>query len=332
MKFNFFRKSQPQVSQKSLVLMYHRVASPYSDIWELAVSAERFEQQLKVLQQKMNIVSLQELIDASHTTGNMAAITFDDGYIDNFEVAKPILEKLQIPATFFITSKQNEIEHGYWWDILEYCILFTEQLPPVFELFSKNPQTFDLKDEARLTEELRNEHLKWNACTEPPPTLRTKLFFTLWQYLRTLPHEQQQQYLNKIKSWAGFPGLTDATYRTISPSEINELAGNSLFTIGAHTVTHPALGQHDSAFQKKEIRENRQYLQQLINKDVNFLAYPYGSYNRDTLKAARELGFNAAFSTEEKAFDKSTIYKLGRFQVKDITGEEFESTLNKWIA
>jgi len=332
MKFNLFNKTRHQAPQKSLVLMYHRIASPISDVWEIAVSADRFEQQLKVLQQKMNIVSLQELIDTSHLTGNMAAITFDDGYIDNFEVAKPLLEQYKIPATFFITSKQNDIEQSYWWDILENCILFTEKLPPVFELFDNEyPLKFHLEGEVQLTEQLRNAHCLWKACTEPPPTLRAKLFFSLWQYLKLLPHAKQQQHLKKIISWAGSPEPADTANRTISASELNTLAGNRLFTIGAHSSTHPALGQHDADFQKKEMSGNRQYLQQIINKDVNFLAYPYGSYNSDTLMLAWELGFTAAFTTEEKAFDKSQIYKLGRFQVKNMAGEEFESNLNKWI-
>ena len=313
--------------------MYHRIASPRSDVWEVAVSADRFEQQLKVLQQKMNIVSLQELIDTSHLSGNMAAITFDDGYIDNFEIAKPILEQYQTPATFFITSKQTEKEQFYWWDVLENCILFAEKLPHVFELFENDfPLKFFLENETQLSEQLIKIHRSWKACSEPPHTLRSKLFYSLWQFLKALPHVQQQQRLKEIVSWAGTPKFIAADYRTMSNTELGELAGNSLFTIGAHTVTHPALGQHDAAFQKNEMMENRRFLQQIINKEVNLLAYPYGNYNSDTLMLAWELGFKAAFTTEEKVFDISKIYRLGRFQVKNITGEEFDLSLNKWIA
>ena len=331
MKFNLFKKTQPEASQKSLVLMYHRIASLDSDVWGVAVSPENFEQQIKILQQKMNIVSLQELIDTAHRKGNMAALTFDDGYIDNFEVAKPILEQYQIPATFFITSKQKETEQEYWWDTLENCLLLTEQLPPVFELPDDDyPLIFDLKNEDLLTAQLKQTHRTWKACTEPPPTMRATLFFTIWQHLKSLPHTEQQHHLKKIKHWAGVSEVVNAAYRTMSTSELIGLAGNRLFTIGAHTVTHPALGQLAADFQKREMIENRQYLQQIINKDIDYLAYPYGSFNSDTLMTAWKLGFKAAFTTEERVFDGSKIYQLGRFQVKNITGKEFEYSLNKW--
>jgi peptidoglycan/xylan/chitin deacetylase (PgdA/CDA1 family) len=327
--FNLFNPGRSMQPQKLLVLMYHRIASPYSDVWDVAVSAERFEQQLKVLQQKMPIVPLDELINTQQPSRSMAAITFDDGYVDNLQTAVPILKQYNIPATFFITSKQV---HTYWWDTLEKCILFTEQLPPVFEMPANDiPLVFHLGKEAHLNSGLKKMHRAWKAGSKPPPTLRAKLFIGLWQYLKALPDAQLQQQLETIKTWAGFSNSPDPECRTISADELKELAGNHLFTIGAHTVTHAALGHHNAAYQRNEMTENRRYLEDTLSKKIDFLAYPYGSYNADTLMSAWEEGFKAAFTTEEKAIDTSLIYKLGRFQVKNFTKNEFKAALNQWL-
>jgi peptidoglycan/xylan/chitin deacetylase (PgdA/CDA1 family) len=101
--------------KRGVVLMYHRIAMPFNDHWELCVSPQHFEQQLQVLTKK-KVVSLQQLTGELHA--NNIAITFDDGYIDNYTTAKPLLEKYRLPATFFITTGQIEYPASYWWDEL----------------------------------------------------------------------------------------------------------------------------------------------------------------------------------------------------------------------
>ncbi len=109
------------------------------------------------------------------------------------------------------------------------------------------------------------------------------------------------------------------------------MAANNLFTFGAHTVTHPALANHDAQFQKKELMENRRFLREVTGQDINLLAYPYGIYNEETLQVAAELGFKAAFTTEEKPVElNSSIYRLGRFQVTNLTGTAFTNQLKHW--
>ena len=176
--------------------MYHRIATPAADIWGIAVSPENFEQHLQLLRKKGNVVPLRELVKdvkQGKVRRNSIAITFDDGYADNFAVARPLLEKYQLPATFFITSGNIGKEEEFWWDELEHILLFAPQLPQIFAaVFSDSPFSFDLRAEASLTEELLQQHRSWDACDEAPPTLRARLFFTLWQQLKPLPPPEQE--------------------------------------------------------------------------------------------------------------------------------------------
>jgi peptidoglycan/xylan/chitin deacetylase (PgdA/CDA1 family) len=317
---------------KSIILMYHRIAEPELDIWDLAVSPERFEQQLKVLRKRMKVISLKQMIQFRYSVRNKVAITFDDGYIDNFKIAKPLLEKYNIPATFFIASKTNQMGGEYWWDDLERYILSNEKLPPVFKIFFKGQElVFDLHDEIYLTAEIRQLHRQWKAYREDPPTLRAKLFYELWKQLQILPYEDQNEYLEMIRNWANVSNVVRPEYKIMSAAELKQLAGTSLFTLGSHTTSHPALAYHDEDFQKREITENRNYLQEITGKNINFLAYPYGNFNGDTLMIVSNLGFDAAFTTEETTLQSSFLYKLGRFQVKNLTGHEFRNQLKYWL-
>lgn len=334
MIFSFFKKKQSPARFKSLVLMYHRVAEPDTDVWEISVSPENFEQQLKALKEETDLVSLEKLLSLKNITKNTVALSFDDGYIDNFLVAKPLLEKYNIPATFFITSPQPNNTISFWWDELENYILLSPTLPTVFEMNVAGAEyKMELFNEAFLNNDLRQKHKLWKAAEEEPPTLRAKLYLKLWQRLQGLKYQDQQLWLKNIRQWAGISVSATTSARTINDDEIREIAENKLFTIGSHTATHPALSFHDASFQEEEIISNHQYLQNIIAGDVTFLAYPYGNYNAETLQLAYKLGFNAAFTTEEKTLQAgSPIHQIGRFQVKNLSGTEFKKQINKWVS
>jgi len=307
--------------------MYHRIADPESDIWSIAVSPDNFEQHLKMLQKTGNVVPLDLLAEGinSHSMPrNSIAITFDDGYNDNFTVARPLLEKYNLPATFFITSGNLGGKKEFWWDDLEYHLLFAQRLPAFFSLLI-NDQLIEseLQEETFLTEEIRKKHISWDACIEEPPTKRAALFFKLWQHLKVLPDIAQQQYLEKIKNWTALQISTRQECASMSVSDLKQLVENNLFTIGAHTVNHPALAYHSPEFQKKEMLENRKFLQEITGQEINLIAYPYGNYNEDTLMMAADAKFEAAFTTEEKVVQAQSLkYNLGRFQVKNWNGNE----------
>jgi peptidoglycan/xylan/chitin deacetylase (PgdA/CDA1 family) len=334
-KRRIINKIRNLFAHNAVVLMYHRIAEPESDVWGITVSPARFEDHLMVLKKTGKVVPLEQLADAVNAKSlpkNRIAITFDDGYLDNFKAAKPLLEKYGIPATFFIASGNVDSENEFWWDELERLILFTDHLPALFSMtINEHSIIFDLKDESFLSEKIRQKHRSWKAGSAEPPTLRAGLFYRVWEQLRCLPHTAQQHHLQLVKNWAGSSLPARPDYRTMSVNELKQMAANNLFTFGAHTVTHPALADHNAQFQENELTENRRSLQEITGQDINMLAYPYGVYNKETLQVASDLGFKAAFTTEEKTIkSNSSIYRLGRFQVMNLTETAFTNQLKYW--
>lgn len=113
--------------KKVNVLLYHRVCDMKPDIWNLAVSPVQFELQMKYLKENYSIMRFED--DWSNIREKSVVITFDDGYLDNYRNAWPILEKYQIPATFFVSTGNIDSENEFWWDELSSLIYCNIKLP-----------------------------------------------------------------------------------------------------------------------------------------------------------------------------------------------------------
>src|SRR5688500_17661854 len=91
---------------RGVVLLYHRAAAGLSDPWSLSVTPRRFAEHVDVLRRHAHAARLVDVVrnDPRATSDRAVAVTFDDGYADNFRAAKPLLERFDIPCTFFLVS------------------------------------------------------------------------------------------------------------------------------------------------------------------------------------------------------------------------------------
>lgn len=92
-------------SKRYPVLLYHRVSDDVRD--NLTVGIEQFDRQMEILTRFYDPVSLDDLLDNSlqlSESTRPVCVTFDDGYLDNYTNAVPILIKHNIPAAFFVSS------------------------------------------------------------------------------------------------------------------------------------------------------------------------------------------------------------------------------------
>src|ERR1035441_8325455 len=106
------------LSRPAVVLLYHRISDHSSDPQMLSVSRANFEQHLRLIRGEFAPVSLADLIECSQRGSiprRAVVLTFDDGYFDNLEFALPLLEKYDIPATFYVTSGQVGSREAFWW-------------------------------------------------------------------------------------------------------------------------------------------------------------------------------------------------------------------------
>ena len=101
------------------VFCYHQVLGEKS-VWRKdEPSADEFMEDLEIIRSLFNVLSLPDavaMLKAGTIPRRSAAITFDDGYENNFTVASPILESMDVPATFFIAG--GAVDQGVMWNDL----------------------------------------------------------------------------------------------------------------------------------------------------------------------------------------------------------------------
>lgn len=123
-------------------------------------------------------------------------------------------------------------------------------------------------------------------------------------------------FLGKSNEW------NEIEYRCpIMPDEtVVELSTNPLVTIGAHTVTHPALATLQRPQAYYELNESKLYLEQLLGRKINYIAYPYGQLhthvNQRIYDLVKELGYKAAFTTNHDITNTRNIrFRMNRIDV-----------------
>jgi peptidoglycan/xylan/chitin deacetylase (PgdA/CDA1 family) len=103
----------------AVVVAFHRVQEAVEPDDSLTISARMFERHCRFFRRHFRVVPLRgivEKLERGQRLNQELAITFDDGYRDNFEIAAPVLEKLSLPATFFIVTQMMGTDDVPWWD------------------------------------------------------------------------------------------------------------------------------------------------------------------------------------------------------------------------
>jgi peptidoglycan/xylan/chitin deacetylase (PgdA/CDA1 family) len=94
-------------NQRIIILLYHRVSDQFRD--HVTIGIERFDEHMAYVAKHFVTVSLKEIVEGKiprNTNKPVIAVSFDDGYLDNYENAAPILLKHQVPCTFFVSTEK----------------------------------------------------------------------------------------------------------------------------------------------------------------------------------------------------------------------------------
>jgi peptidoglycan/xylan/chitin deacetylase (PgdA/CDA1 family) len=261
--------------QSVVILMYHRV-NRTPDCLGLTVPPELFSLQLRYLKEHFRIVSLKDavlMISEGSVNTRCCAVTFDDGYRDNYEIAAPLLAEHGVPATIFVTY--DAIETGqFGWGAFDRTILnFPEA-------------KLDLSD--------------WGLGAYPlgSQTDREQAVIALHRLLKQQTDSLKRQVVDHVVSKYRDESSTERTM--MNWDEVRHLAQDDLFTIGAHTITHPILSRvsHDHAVH--EITDCKRLLEAKIGRSVDFFAYPNGGkedINDDIISIVKQSKYDAACTT-----------------------------------
>lgn len=284
------------------ILIFHRVLAEPDSFNPDEIDASVFNRQVETLANCYQVLPLSEAVDAltaNRLPARAAAITFDDGYADNFDVALPILQRHGVHATFFIAS--GFLDGGVMWndkiiESIRHCESETLQLGPL------GFGTLQLGQGAQ----------RWQAA------------MNLIRQLKYLEPEPREQTVDAI---CRATRVKPPSNLMMTTSALRALASSGM-EIGGHTVSHPILARLDPAAAEREIADNRSALEHITGQAIRLFAYPNGKpeqdYRREHVEAVRRLGFKAAVSTAwGVAHSRSDPYQLPRFTPWDTQPTKF---------
>jgi len=295
--------------RRALILGYHRVADRSWDPYGIAVSPERFSEQLQVIRDLAEPVPLATL--AAECPDRSVALTFDDGYADNVSEALPRLDLHRIPATMFVAT--DYVDGRFWWDELADRLAPGRRLPDPIEL------------------EVGGTRVAWRP-TGGDREARTRLVREMHQRLRTASEDDRGRALDDLRR-----GMTQAddgaAPRALRDRELRALAAHPRLEIGAHTRSHASLGEIAAERQAAEIAGSKRWLEErLRGKAVESFSYPNGSTSAQAASILAAEGFRRACgSREDLVTARSERFDLPRFWVPDWSAGRFSRWLRRWL-
>ncbi len=237
-----------------------------------------FEKQLIFLKRFYSVLPLHELVARSTMRDlppRAVAITFDDGYRDNYEYAFPLLKKHDVSATIFLTTGAIGSNYVLWHDRIFDAFRFTQKSHVTLSAF-------------------QNSELQLHS----EQTKRSALAAILARAKRSAPAERDR-LIEELESKLA-PDIP-AGFRTpmLSWEQVREMKGRGI-DFGSHSVTHPIVSRIDRSQLWLELSASKLEIEKQIQSSVTLFAYPNGQrsdFNNEAKAMLKELGYQAALTT-----------------------------------
>ena len=286
-------------SARLSTLIFHRVLAGPDDIFPEETDHFRFDAICSWLAAWFNVLPLEEAVERlakRSLPARALCITFDDGYVDNHDVALPILKRHGLPATLFVAT--GFLDGGRMWnDTIEQAVRHCKR--------------------AQLD-------LTGTACRElgvldiSSAQHRRKAIASLLGVVKYLPLRERLEVSQAVAEAAD----VDLTEPLMMSTGQLRAWRDSGMQVGAHTVNHPILAKLSDEEALREMCESRDTLVQVLGAPVTLFAYPNGKpvedYTKQTAAIAKAAGFVAAVSTAPGvAVHGSDLFELPRFSPWD---------------
>jgi peptidoglycan/xylan/chitin deacetylase (PgdA/CDA1 family) len=262
------------------ILMYHSVVDDPGKQGEIlggiAHSTSVFQQQMELLARDFHPVSLEEAFLFAQGGVDVArrsvVVTFDDGYADNYHIAMPVLNKVGVSATFYITVDCVEKKRLPWPSRLRYALFTTGKS----EWLDAGGQSWPLHDQV----------------------LRSKAFDRACEHCSTLAGEEQDQFVASTESQ-----LQSTLKQGPSMMTWDEVRGTVKqgHIVGSHSMSHPNMAHINEDALQREMTDSKQILERELGIPVPHFSYPCPAlqphWTERTVMVSQQAGYKTAVTT-----------------------------------
>lgn len=277
----FFSAASRFFPPAAVILAYHSILEePELTDHILGVSQSRasFDAHMATLARDFSPVSVEDVAQFAKSGRKLppraVAVTFDDGFADNYEVALPVLKRYGIPATFYIMV--DSVENG---TLPWYCrirVAFNTTRVPKWT------------DPAGRSYDLTN------------PEERSAARSKAWDCGAALTRVPQQEFVSGVER-ALETETVKAKHGFMMDWEQVRALKKAGQTIGGHTLSHPNVAQVSQSEAQSEIAGCKKRLEEVVGAPVEHFSYPHPALNphwsKQTLEITREAGFKSAALT-----------------------------------
>jgi peptidoglycan/xylan/chitin deacetylase (PgdA/CDA1 family) len=263
-----------------LVLTYHRIGNasecPYdSDVF--SATADELDGQVRFFKRNWGVVGLDEAIEIvegkKKPKGAAVLLTFDDGYLDNYELAVPILATHRVQGVFFLPTAYIGTDRIPWWDAIAFIIKNSRRSN--FELNYPSPRRFDVAAEGEQ-----------------------KVIRQVLGLYKSTVIENSECFIAALEEAcdAARPGGMQRLF--MNWEEAAKMVAKGM-AVGSHTNRHEILSKLSAEEQNDELASSKAILERRLVVPVRSLAYPVGlrgTFSSDTLAAAERAQYSIAFS------------------------------------
>ena len=301
-----------------MVVMYHYVRDSSATAFPAirALPPALFEQQLDWLQREYTVLSLGELEGAldgrSSLPPNAALLTFDDGFVDHYETALPILVQRGLCGVFFLAHDACAASPRVL-GVHKTHLLLARLGPDAFAkaVLQECEPVLAAADGARRARVFGAD--RWEHADE-------RAIKDLLNY--ELSFDEAERVLDAL--FARRIGPQEAFARTLylQDSMIAEMARAGM-TFGYHTRSHRMLSRLTRVEQEMELRDGVAWIRALTGQVRVPFCYPWGgpqTYTRDTLRVLAQTGYSVAFNTVRRriAVGRDGRFELPRLDTRDL--------------
>ncbi len=308
------RLAASRLRGRVVVLMYHRVLEPDAEAtaWShpaIVVRRSTFERQMAALAARCRMLTLDEF-EAFLERGAAAdprpgcLVTFDDGWIDTYRDAWPVLAARRIPAVVFLPTQFIGADRMFWREALGRLL---------FDAWTQAGT--DAAFAARATSTLQRHGLA-GLLQQPPDGIRDAILHAT-QSLKHQGEAEAPAILGDVQALCAATRRGPTSDAFMDWAQVREMAAAGI-SFGAHGVTHRILSTLPVPVAAREVAEARAAVAAGLAGPVSSFCYPNGGWNADVARAVEAAGFQVAFSTDIGSVGpEANRFAIRRFNVHE---------------
>jgi peptidoglycan/xylan/chitin deacetylase (PgdA/CDA1 family) len=267
------------------VFLFHRI-SPHTDpVWP-PISPTHFEKIVSHLKKKFEIVPLEETVLGNYIPGKskeLCAITFDDGYKDFSEFAFPIIKKHEVPASMYVITDCVYAGLPPWTFVLNHLLLNTKLSSIEIE-------------SAEIPENLKK--VGWKNMDEKVNNINR-----FSPVLKRISDDGRENVMKQIQSQ--IKDVDSPSGLIMNWDEIRSIKNEGI-EIGSHSANHPVLSNNlDLESIKHELKRSGEEIEKETGKFPLAISYPFGMYNNEAKKIAKEVGYKMGLTVFPKQYSST---------------------------